>query len=103
MLTEVDEIHSEFIKENWRELNYDWGYPATDDDGGEYLFIQEDGGGKRRWSEYMTVVTQVPDGRYVQWGYDQGLTENQDSEFGEIDGYVERKVETVTTEHVYFV
>lgn len=101
MNPEVDEIHSEFIKEYWNELNDDWGYPIKDDGGGEYTFIQGDGGGKRSWHEYMTVVTRVPDGRYVQWGYDEGLTENQESVFVDIDGYVERKVKTV--EHVYFV
>ena len=36
----------------------------------------------RRWSRAVVVTTKSRSGRLFQWYYDQGLTENQEDEFG---------------------
>lgn len=91
----VSDEHEKFITENWRELNnVGDGFDAY-----ETVFVE--GMGSRRWSEGTEVVTMTPDGKQVRWYYDRGLTEYQDSEFGTIDGYVERKTKTV--ERVFYV
>ena len=37
-------------------------------------------GEARRWSQWITIVTQTPTDKFYVWGYDQGLTENQEDE-----------------------
>lgn len=63
-------------------LKNDYGTLSWEGDGyAGYKTIYREDGPSSRWTQTIEIVTQFPDGRLFEWGYDQGLTEYQDDEF----------------------
>lgn len=74
------------LKEDWYSLMME-GDSWEFDDGTSLQTVHNESMSKGRWETYWGAVTQVPDGRYFQWGYSLGNTEMQENtgpaEYGE--------------------
>lgn len=85
----------------WREYIYQ-GDTVLFSDGEQATNVQVNELDEGRWNKYVEVITELPTGDYVAWGYEEGLTEMQES-FGpaENTGTVklderEQRTETIT-------
>jgi hypothetical protein len=60
------------------------GLSSVGDKDGNFETVDVIEGDDRRWARYQTIITRhVPTDTYLQWGYDEGLTEYQENEFFE--------------------
>jgi hypothetical protein len=68
----------EILKEDWWEL----ASVGDLDEKGNFETVEVIEGENRRWNRYNAVITRhKPTDTYLQWGYDEALTENGESEF----------------------
>jgi len=69
---------------------------AVGDEADGFETVSREDGDNRRWSKYVTLVTKSPSGVFIQWGYDEGLTEYGENEIDESQKFVEVKPVTRT-------
>lgn len=94
------EVFVEFLKSSdWRELTFKGDVVTLSE--GDFKTVERFSVGEGRWVTYENVVTLLPDGRYVRWSFENGLTEYQDdsgpAEYGEPEITVVTPVEKVIT------
>jgi hypothetical protein len=77
------ELLRKIINEDYWSLNS----LGDTEDGFETVSVKN--GDDRRWMRCVTITTRSPSGRFFQWYYDKGLTENQENEFDENQKIIE--------------
>lgn len=96
---------SELLKKNWRELTY-VGDQIELSNGEEVTVVSVESKGSGRWVKHKEVVAEMPDGSYLAWSFEEGLTEMQDStgpaEYGDVQ-FEDRVKETEVITVVKYV
>jgi len=74
----LDEL-TELLTDDYYELSTKGDKIEAEKSSGFFETVAVIEGDDRRWVRTNTVITLLPDGRYVSWTYDHGLTESQDN------------------------
>lgn len=89
MNEEIEQI-KKFIDED------EYTFVEVDDEQDGFKVVARKEGDSRRWSRWITIIIEAPSGKFYEWGYDEGLTEYQDSDYSDRDiREVTRREETV--------
>lgn len=75
----MTDVQLDTFKEILEEDSYALSEEGYECEGYTVLKVIE--GEDRRWSRYVNVYVQFPDGRIFKWFYDQGLTEYQENDY----------------------
>lgn len=74
-MTDYKEALKKILLSDWKELAY-WDEATVNGERFETVHIEH--GENRRWSRTNAVTVKLPDGTYVQFKYEEGLTETQE-------------------------
>lgn len=87
--TKLVEELKEILAEDFYALTDEGTEIESQQSKGSFKTVQSNSKGSGRWNEIFEVVTELPDGRFFQWRWEQGLTEYQDDlgpgEYGEVE------------------